>query len=333
MEGSLVTLGWIIGSIASSTSIILMNKHVMDNFHFNSPIFLTAYHFIMTWGLLEIMCRAKLFERATTFPQPARWFLGAASVGGVVFMNFNLKMNSVGFYQLSKLLVIPTIVIYNFFFENKSTPIPVLCSLAILLVGIALFTVNDVQVNLPGSFIAVLAVLFVAVSQSQTGVVQKAYGINGPSAQHATAFHQFLMALVSGIIVETHGSGSIFTHEFAQTEVVIILLTGVVSVSVNVCAFGLIGKTSAVTYQVVGHCKTILIFVFGLIMFPPKQDETSAQFTKKIAGLVVSMSGMMLYTYLELKAKSASAEKAKDEQRLLPQPGESHGDGEINERE
>jgi solute carrier family 35 protein E3 len=154
--------------------------------------------------------------------------------------------------------------------------------------------------------------------------VQKAYGINGPSAQHATAFHQFLMALAAALAVETHGSGNIFAHEFAKTEIVVIVLTGFVSVSVNVCAFGLIGRTSAVTYQVAGHCKTILIFIFGLIMFPPKQDETPAQFMKKIAGLVVSMSGMILYTYFELKAKS---EKAKDEQRLLPQARAPAEDG------
>jgi solute carrier family 35 protein E3 len=317
MDGGVITLGWILGSVASSTSIIMMNKYVMDNYHFNSPIFLTAYHFIMTWCLLELMCRVKLFERATNFPQGPRWFLAVATAGGVVFMNFNLKMNSVGFYQLSKLLIIPAIVVYNFFFEGKSTPVPVLCSLAILLIGIALFTVNDVQVNLPGSFIALLAVIFVAVSQSKTGTVQKAYGINGPSAQHATAFYQFLLVLATGLFIETHGSGSIFHHSFMKPEIVIIVMTGFVSVSVNVCAFGLIGKTSAVTYQVVGHCKTILIFIFGLIMFPPKQNETRAQFWKKVSGLVISMTGMILYSYLKIRGDEANAGKVKDDAQSL----------------
>jgi solute carrier family 35 protein E3 len=100
---------------------------------------------------------------------------------------------------------------------------------------------------------------------------------------------------------------------------VIVILTGFVSVSVNVCAFGLIGKTSAVTYQVVGHCKTILIFVFGLIMFPAKHGETTEQFLKKIAGLMISMSGVIFYTYLELKAKAAapSGNLKGDGQQLL----------------
>lgn len=303
MSVSFVTIGWIIGSVISSTAIIMMNKYVMDKYYFSSPTFLTAYHFLMTWGLLEMMCRMGFFERARDMPQRPRWELGAATVGAVVLMNFNLKMNSVGFYQLSKLMCIPGIVIYNYLFENKTTPLNILGSLAILLVGISLFTVNDVQLNLPGTIVALAGVTFVATSQTKTGTVQKAYNINGPSAQHATAFHQFVIALVCAFLIETHGENNIFDHEFAPVEVVVILLTGVVSVSVNVCAFGLIGKTSAVTYQVVGHCKTILIFIFGLIMFPPNQYETTAQFAKKIIGLIIAMTGVIYYTYLQLKEK------------------------------
>jgi solute carrier family 35 protein E3 len=328
MAASFVTIGWILGSIASSTSIIMMNKYVMDNYNFSSPTFLTSYHFLVTWGALELMCRMNLFEPAKTFPPLQRWILGSSTVCGVVSMNFNLKMNSVGFYQLSKLMCIPTIVAYNLIFEHKTTPIPTLISLAVLLVGISLFTVNDVQVNLAGTLVAIFAVICSAFSQTKTGSVQKQYGIGGPSAQHATALNQFCVGILSALAIETWGPNSILTHSFEKIETVVILLTGLVSISTNVCTFGLIGKTSAVTYQVVGHCKTILIFVFGLIMFPARQSETTAQFVKKIAGLVISMTGVAYYTYLELKAKAAAGaiqpaeDKKGDTQQLLPVRGE-----------
>lgn len=331
MAVNVVTVGWILGSIASSTAIIMMNKYVMDNYHFSSPTFLTAYHFLVTYGLLEVMCRMKMFERAVNVPSREKWELGAATVGAVVLMNFNLKMNSVGFYQLSKLMVIPCIVVYNFFFLNKSTPSKILMSLGILLVGISLFTVNDVQLNLPGSIVALCGVSFVAISQTKTGTVQKAYNINGPSAQHATALQQFVIALVCGCFIETHGSNNIFAHEFCFAEVVVILLTGLVSVSVNVCAFGLIGKTSAVTYQVVGHCKTILIFIFGLVMFPPTQSETQSQFVKKIIGLIIAMGGVIYYTYLQLKDKDQGKGGKSDKEDLEALLSEKD-DGEHNLR-
>jgi solute carrier family 35 protein E3 len=317
------TLGWILGSIFSSTSIIILNKHIMDIYRFNSPTFLTAFHMLMTWTLLELLCHLRLIDRATTFPQTARIAFAAVMVGGVIFMNFNLKMNSVGFYQLSKLLCIPSIVLYELVFHRRRTPFKTLVALAILLVGIALFTVNDVQVNFAGTIIACLAVVFVAVSQTKTGTIQNAYNITAPSAQHATAFSQFVIALSAALCIETTGSKSILTHHFQMLEVILIIVTGFVSVSVNVCGFGLIGKTSAVTYQVVGHCKTILIFVSGIILFPARQGETRAQFIKKIAGLVISMIGMILYTAIQLRTKAAEAQVREAElSKLLVQNDE-----------
>jgi solute carrier family 35 protein E3 len=229
--------------------------------------------------------------------------MAAFGVGAVVFMNFNLKLNSVGFYQLSKLACIPFIVAYNYIFECKKTPFLTLCSLACLLVGLTLFTVNDVQLNLLGSIIAVIAVSCVSVFQTKTGSKQKQFSVNGSALQHATALAQFVLAGICALSIETHGEISIFDHAFSSVEIVLIIITGFIAVSVNVCSFGLIGKTSPITYQVVGHMKSILIFVFGLIMFPPNGTETRAQFIKKIAGLVIAMVGVIWYTWLEMKQK------------------------------
>jgi solute carrier family 35 protein E3 len=84
--------------------------------------------------------------------------------------------------------------------------------------------------------------------------------------------------------------------------VALALSTGMFAVMGNVIGFSLIGRAGPVTFQVVGHVKTILIFIFGLLMFPEK-EESSSQFTKKISGLVVSMAGVVLYTIFEVRAK------------------------------
>lgn len=303
MSLSIITISWIVGSVFCSTSLIMMNKYVMTNYNFRYVTALTAYHFLVTYMLLEAMCRMNLFKRASSVPQLNCWILGAFSVGGVVFMNFNLHMNSVGFYQLSKLCCIPFMCAYNLIFEHKTTPSKILFSLSILLVGIALFSVNDVQLNIPGTIMAIFAVVFVAMSQILTGKYQREYSVNGPALQLATAFQQFVIAIFSSFFIEFYGETSILRHDFQAFEVFLIFLTGLIAVGANACAFGLIGKTSPVTYQVVGHCKTILIFSFGLILFPPTQEETLSQKTKKIIGLVIAMSGVILYTYFQLTSK------------------------------
>lgn len=296
----------------------MINKYIMSVCHFNSPILFTSYHFIMTYLILEIMCRMGLIERGgSKIPEYAKWELAAFSVGGVLFMNFNLKVNSVGFYQLSKLCCIPVIVIYSYFFLKKNTPLPIILSLLVLLVGISMFTVNEISMSLSGSIVAIIAVILVAIQQTKMGTSQKEYSVNGPTMQHSTALKQFVICFIAGLLMETHGKNSIFTHKFKPLEVFLIILTGFISCGVNVCAFGLIGKTSPVTYQVVGHVKTILIFIFGLIIFPANPNETREMFIKKIVGLIVSMSGVIYYTYLNLREKTKQEHVNNEDSKYL----------------
>ena len=277
----------------------------MEKFHFGSITFLTSYHFFLTFFVLEIMCRMKLFERVTHIPAWDKWSMAGFGVGAVVFMNFNLRLNSVGFYQLSKLSVIPFIVLYNYIFEHKRTDFQTIISLTILLIGMTLFSVNDVQFNVLGSIIAAIGVTCVGVFQTKTGSKQTQYSISGPALQHATAVPQFVIALICAICFETSGPISIFNHRFNLGEIIMLTITGFFAASVNICSFGLIGRTSAITYQVVGHVKTILIFIFGLIMFPVS-SETNEQFFKKILGLIISMAGMIYYSILGLQKQNAA---------------------------
>jgi hypothetical protein len=105
------------------------------------------------------------------------------------------------------------------------------------------------------------------------------------------------------MVTETSGDIAIWKHSFVGLEVVLILLTGAIAVSVNVCSFGLIGETNAITYQVVGLAKSILLFIFGLLLFPARPRETPAQFFKKMIALVIAMIGVITYGWFEIKGK------------------------------
>ncbi len=69
--------------------------------------------------------------------------------------------------------------------------------------------------------------------------------------------------------------------------------------AVNLSSMGIIGKTSAVTYQVVGHAKTCFILIFGYVMFPTNVD--SFTFVKNVLGVVVALMAVFAYTYFKLK--------------------------------
>lgn len=86
-----------------------------------------------------------------------------------------------------------------------------------------------------------------------------------------------------------------------------IVLSCLISVSVNFSTFLVIGKTSAVTYQVLGHLKTCLVLAFGYVLL---HDPFS---WRNILGILIAMVGMVLYSYYctresQQKANEASAQ-------------------------
>lgn len=88
-----------------------------------------------------------------------------------------------------------------------------------------------------------------------------------------------------------------FTHEciFRPDSVLIlqafISLSCLISVSVNFSTFLVIGKTSPVTYQVLGHLKTCLVLAFGYVLL---HDPFS---WRNIIGIIIAMIGMVFYSY------------------------------------
>ncbi|KAH0804050.1 phosphate translocator protein [Histomonas meleagridis] len=165
-------------------------------------------------------------------------------------------------------------------------------------------------------FVALGAVISTTINQSQSSVVQNEYNINGAQLNYVSGIQQFVICAIAAFLIETTGRERIQDHHFQTIEIVLILLTGVIATGCNVVGASLIGKAGPVTYQVVGHVKTMLIFTFGLIMFPVK-DEPRYRQMKKIGGLLVSMVGVILYTIFEMKNKNKVAE---EEEHLLSNP-------------
>ena len=306
MKDSLVAAGWIFSSIFFSTVLISLNKYITRTYQFDFMVSLTSFHFLFTFVLLEVMCRLGLFQRASSYPMKQRWLVAMYGVAAVVGMNFNLQRNSIGFYQLSKLCCIPTIVAYNLIVHKKRTPVNILVSLAVLLTGVGLYSVNDVEFNTIGCQIAAVSVLATAAFQISAGVDQGKYSMNGTQIQHATALPQFILCVIVAIITEVlNPSHSIANHPFTTRELMTILLTGVLAVGVNVSCFGIIGKTSALTYQVVGHVKTVLILLSGLLLFPPTVEVPRQRQIRTVIGMTISMVGIVLYSMFGMKNKAA----------------------------
>ena len=85
------------------------------------------------------------------------------------------------------------------------------------------------------------------------------------------------------------------------------------AVLVNVSQFLVLGRFTAVTYQVLGHAKTVCVLVVGYVFFG---GVITGQ---QLLGMIMAIAGMMAYSRASQSApaaKPAAQEKPADESSL-----------------
>jgi hypothetical protein len=95
------TLGYMLLNFASSTCLVVINKIVMDKYHFRFATTLTCFHLVSTFVMLLCAARAGMFE-IKRLPLADVWKLAAGTMGFICLTNLSLQHNSVGFYQVMK---------------------------------------------------------------------------------------------------------------------------------------------------------------------------------------------------------------------------------------
>ena len=109
--------------------------------------------------------------------------------------------------------------------------------------------------------------------------------------------------LVFGPILDTFVTGgeNVFEYEWTNGSLMFLGVSCGFAVLVNISQYFCIGRFSAVSFQVIGHIKTALVFLFGFICFnaPIK--------SKNVAGCTLAVIGMVYYTQAMNKQKEEEA--------------------------
>jgi len=271
----------------------------MYTYSFQFVLTLTFCHFFTQFVTLEFAALAGLFP-VKRIPFRDNFIVATCMVASVMFMNYSLRSNSVGFYQVTKLACIPCMVFIETTYYGKVFSRKIKFTLAIVILGVAGAVVTDVQFNLVGLLYGCLAVMSTTQFQIWTGAKQKEYGLQGFQFQHSQA-HAVTMivgtlAVIFEVILPNKGDG-VADFEYTSPVTVLIFLSCLLAIAVNVTSASLIGKTSPVTYQVVGHAKTCLVLIGGFMLFPI--EATAVELAKNICGIVTALFGVFLYGHLK----------------------------------
>lgn len=298
---------YLVFNVISVVGVVAVNKMLYNApYNFRFPSTLMVFHFFCTW-LFVVGARCAGWFESKRIETSSYVKLGLAQAGSVGFVNLSLMLNKVGMYQLLKFTNVLVIAAMEFFWKGKTYSGPIYISLVALVAGVTVATVSDVAGTPLGVFYGCLASLSTAVYQILNKSIQTDFEVK---SMQLLEYEQPFTALWSVFFAFfTDDLTALAQYEFNMTNSALLLLSGFFAFGVNVTCYLIIGKSSPVTYSVVGHVKTVGILVFGLFVLKEQMEPKTA------FGLAVAFCAIVAYTHLTTVRSQAVVAKDRDELR------------------
>ena len=153
----------VFANLLSSCAVVLVNKWLVAQHRFDHIIFLTSCQMAFTAAGMRVMLRCGVFaykacERRTVVR------VAGASLLAMAFMNLNLKQNSVGFFQMTKLACIPCTLATQYLAGDRFPDGATLATLVPLVGGLYVAEVHDHTVTPLGTLYGAVAVVATATA-------------------------------------------------------------------------------------------------------------------------------------------------------------------------
>jgi hypothetical protein len=211
--------------------------------------------------------------------------VAAFFAGFLILGNLSLTFNSVSFYQLAKILTTPTVVFLNYIILGKTVTVPVLVSIAALCVGVGLITSASVFSNVLGTCIAVAAFTITALYQIWIGKKLTDLKVSPPQLLlNQAPVACGLLLLLCGFVDKVP-----VVEDLNMRSVHALAVSGFVAALLNVSQFLVIGRTSALTFNVISQLKTLAIV--GLSWY----HENRALSIMDVIGVVMTLASAYAY--------------------------------------
>lgn len=134
------------------------------------------------------------------------------------------------------------------------------------------------------------------------GSLQKKYSIGSFELLSKTAPIQAASLLVLGPFIDYYLCGKfILEYKYSSGAFLFILLSCSLAVFCNVSQYLCIGRFSAVSFQVLGHMKTVCVLTLGWLLF-----DSELTF-KNIMGMLIAVVGMVVYSWAVEVEKQSNA--------------------------
>ncbi|KAK4800604.1 hypothetical protein SAY86_021091 [Trapa natans] len=277
-------------NVVTSVGIILVNKGLMATYGFTFATTLTGLHFATT-TVLTIIFRWLGFIQSSHLPLSELLKFVMFANFSIVGMNVSLMWNSVGFYQIAKLSMIPVSCFLEVVLDKVRYSRDTKLSIGLVLLGVGVCTITDVSVNTKGFLAALIAVWSTALQQYYVHYLQRKYSMGSFNLLGHTAPVQATSLLIVGPFLDYWLTNKrVDAYHYTLTSMAFILLSCTIAVGTNLSQFICIGRFTAVSFQVIGHMKTILVLILGFLFFGKEGLNLQV-----VIGMIVAVAGMIWY--------------------------------------
>ncbi|KAL9680933.1 hypothetical protein QQ045_012714 [Rhodiola kirilowii] len=187
--------------------------------------------------------------------------------------------------------MIPVSCLFEVVFDKIRYSRDTKLSIMVVLLGVAVCTVTDVSVNTKGFLAAVVAVWSTALQQYYVHFLQRKYSLGSFNLLGHTAPVQAASLLLLGPFVDYLLTNQrVDAYDYSMTSVLFIALSCTIAIGTNLSQFICIGRFTAVSFQVLGHMKTIFVLIMGFFFFG--KEGLSLQV---VLGMSIAILGMIWY--------------------------------------
>ncbi|CAJ1953192.1 unnamed protein product [Sphenostylis stenocarpa] len=277
-------------NVVTSVGIIIVNKALMGTYGFSFATTLTGMHFATT-TLMTIILKMLGYVQHSHLPLPDLLKFVVFANFSIVGMNVSLMWNSVGFYQIAKLSMIPVSCLLEVVLDKIRYSRDTKLSIGVVLLGVGVCTVTDVSVNTRGFVAAFIAVWSTSMQQYYVHYLQRKYSLSSFNLLGHTAPAQAASLLLLGPFLDYWLTNTrVDRYDYNTASMIFIFLSCTIAVGTNLSQFICIGRFTAVSFQVLGHMKTILVLIMGFFFFGKEGLNLHVVF-----GMVIAVVGMMWY--------------------------------------
>jgi solute carrier family 35 protein E3 len=291
------TISYMAFNFFSATAIVFVNKILFQNYGMAFSTFVTGIHFIFTY-LGTLICQYLGMFEPKTLSHLDVLPITIAFCGFVVFNNLSLQYNSVGFYQLMKVMTTPVIVVLQYSIYGVREDVRLLGALVPVVIGVALATVNDFSFNMFGAFWAVAGILSTSFYQLFVKAKQDSLGANSwqllkYQAPQASLVVCFLTPLLDDVFSENTGLLAYLRKGPPDGAILMLVLSSSLAFCVNLSIYLVVGKTNPIVYNVLGHFKLLVILTGGLVFNGEDRNPV------RLFGMFLAFAGIVQYTNLK----------------------------------